>query len=855
MQQNNKKPVLYLMPCNHFDLAWRRAFRKKLLDNGKTYVSYSDLEQYYIEDNISFCEKFPEYKFQIESVHVAKEFLKNSPDKKEMLVLLAKQGRLYITGSGDNIIDSNMVLGETIVRNFVSGLLWVENNFGQKTSIAYRADAFGNSAQLPQILKGCETDYVLGISYSGADEKYWRGLDGSTIILAYIPCVGWGGGSAKYPPCKCCGGTGRTAENGECTECGGRGIDSEKADAFWTIFSVDEETLLGSGHGYVLLGPEESLPQLQTIEKARELKGKFDVEFTNFEEPLKFLEEIYKNRENPGAGEVHDGVELNPNNTGCYVTRIKTKQNLRRQEYSLLAAEALSVFAYLKNKKYPSLELDGLWSGVLYSAFHDVVTGTHVDKAYSELEEMWKQIDDGTSRVIERSLDELRVQDENAFTIINPTGYTQTGSAKLTLPGEITSLKVTAGDGRNIPVVELSRSGGQTQAEVLVSDIAPYSSLLLHVLNQKNDMPVITSDTEPVIQNERFLIKADTNGILSIYDKKLQREIAKADAYRPGEFILEHDEGSPWATLSSDRSQLSLTVNTYIKSVEKGAGYERIVFVSGPAKKYNQNDVIIEWSVTLTEGIERVDFKTTVRWDTYSQRLKIAFPFTFQGEHIYEIPYGFLNRKPYEPSYSWVGSNGDWPAVNWAGAEGKGISAAVLNKGTPSYTMTDGGHESTTLFLSVLRSPCIPTHLHEPGYYTMREWDGMLDTGTHTFEYSITAYDTTFDKSSVVNDAGAYNAGLVVSKGCILLPQLPAIHSGSAYSSALKLAENGKDIVMRLAEFRGFGGTVEIDLPDYVKSVQKVNFLERQGTDIPVNDKKASFILRPFEISSVLFVL
>ena len=38
----------------------------------------------------------------------------------------AKEGRAFIPGSGDVIVDSNLILGETIIRNYLTGLLWAE---------------------------------------------------------------------------------------------------------------------------------------------------------------------------------------------------------------------------------------------------------------------------------------------------------------------------------------------------------------------------------------------------------------------------------------------------------------------------------------------------------------------------------------------------------------------------------------------------------------------------------------------------------------------------------------------------------------------------------------------------------
>ena len=46
---------------SHFDLMWRRPFRKNFVSKGYNYVSYGDLEAYYIIDNINFAKKHDFY--------------------------------------------------------------------------------------------------------------------------------------------------------------------------------------------------------------------------------------------------------------------------------------------------------------------------------------------------------------------------------------------------------------------------------------------------------------------------------------------------------------------------------------------------------------------------------------------------------------------------------------------------------------------------------------------------------------------------------------------------------------------------------------------------------------------------
>jgi len=69
---------------------------------------------------------------------------------------------------------------------------------------------------------------------------------------------------------------------------------------------------------------------------------------------------------------------------------------------------------------------------------------------------------------------------------------------------------------------------------------------------------------KPIIQNQRFRIEADEHGIVAIHDKlkHLRADVAARSAYRPGELVLEHDEGSPWATIHPDRTRTPLAEKT-----------------------------------------------------------------------------------------------------------------------------------------------------------------------------------------------------------------------------------------------------------------------------------------------------
>ena len=90
--------------------------------------------------------------------------------------------------------------------------------------------------------------------------------------------------------------------------------------------------------------------------------------------------DVVARTDDPGL-EVSDQVEANCIYTGCYVSRIRTKQDLRRIENLVNTAERWATVAYLLGLEYPSDDLLAAWRNTVFLAFHDAVTGTHAGSA------------------------------------------------------------------------------------------------------------------------------------------------------------------------------------------------------------------------------------------------------------------------------------------------------------------------------------------------------------------------------------------------------------------------------------------------------------------------------------------
>ncbi len=852
METMDSRPRLLVTVNNHFDPTWRRCWDRRFEFRGDIYVSYADLETYYMLDNLELARQYPTTKFEAESAIVARKFLERHPEALEDLQALAKEGRFAVTGGGEAIIDGNMVLGESLVRNLVSGLLWVEETFGQRTRLAVRNDAFGNSAQLPQILRGCEIAWMTGASYSLAEGVYWRGLDGSTIVHATLPIAARGGGNTKYAPCSQCRGAG-VIKGEACAPCGGRGI--EMSERSWLPGEIDPHSYDRFGAALVSVAPEELLPNPDLVAWVERMPAQLNAGFALEEEALPYIQPWLDQVDAAPEALIHPAAELNPNNAGCWVTRIQTKQQVRQLEHALLAAETLATMAAFAGQTYPKTELDSAWRQLFFAEFHDAITATHVDPAYVELRDVWANLAAHIDGVRWGACTRLTAAEPGAISVVNTTGHAMTEIATVTVPAMPDTVTLEDAEGRCIAPTATHRDaeGGLT-IRFVARDVPPMESRPYRLRPGGGDAPTVAMLGRPRIENERFLIEGDGQGLSRIFDKTLGWEVLTAAEYRPGEFILEHDEGSPWATLHPDQSRTRLAPHTRLLAAEAGPGWQRLRYeVSTPREMgLSGHALLAEVLVTLTEGIERVDFRAQAHWDAFNHRLRVAFPVPFEGRHFYEIPYGMVERHPYSPSFGWAGANGDWPAVGWAGIEGRDASVAVLNKGTPSYRIEPDGQGGSTLLLSLLRSPAIPTYLHEPEFYTMTDWDGMRDAGQHSFEYALVAYGSEFADSPIVLDADGYNAGLLTVEGRLVTPSMPTLTSRIARLTSIKRTERSEGWAVRLVEYRGVGGEATLKLPPQIQRALRTNLLEREAAPLALTAGEVHLYLRPWEIVTVV---
>ena len=799
-----EKPVITVTGHTHIDVAWLwriRETRQKMARSMATALALMD--------------EYPDYQFMYNQGVLLDWLSQDYPELFDRVQSQVKAGRFEIEGALWLEPDANITSGESFVRHILHGVRYHEETFSVTPRIFWLPDTFGYSAALPQLMKLSGVDVFVTHKLSWNDTNrmpnetfHWEGIDGSTVAAYFLttqPYTSKSIGTTYCPDLKPTHVMGTWRRHGQ--------------------QDLNTELFLVYGHGDGGGGPtREMLENIRRMEKG--IPGCPAIRH----EPMRpfFDRLLQRMADRPADFPTWVGELYLEFHRGTLTSVAKNKRNNRYAEQVLRELEALAVIAELQvGHAYPGEELHALWRIVLLNQFHDILPGSSVEGVFVDSD---RDYADFFARA-----DALRASlvgnllPSGTMGVFNPLGRPRDGLLQLAV---VEPHAVTLG-GKRLETQTLHHADGSQAQAVPVAALAPMALTSMDIApagaaSGTSDLQV----TEGSLENDRLSLRFNPKGqIVSIIDKQLGRELLRdghpanrLQAYR--DMPVQYDA---WDIDDSFEDQVWEIDDLISAQVVETGPYRTAIRFEW---RYESSRIV--QVIALEAGSPRVDIDSFVDWHEHDTLIKAAFPLEIHArESTAEIQFGHV-RRPTHRNTSWDEARFETVMHRWMDLSEPDFGVAFFNDSKYGYDV-----RGSTVRLTLLKSPTYP-------------WPNA-DQGEHRFRYALRVHHGLHD-TDIPAEAEAYNLPLRLVAGARDLATATSAHALVSIAGdgvtleAVKKAENGDAVILRLWETRGRGAEVIVTMPPGARTVERVNLLEREPETLSLSEGKVCLTFTPFEI-------
>ena len=632
----NSESVISCIGHTHIDVAWLWTVAQT---REKAQRSFSTV--------LNLMKRYDDYIFMSSQPQLYQHVKEVDPELYEEIKERIKEGRWEPEGAMWLEADTNLISGESLVRQILYGKRFMREEFGVDNKILWLPDVFGYSGALPQILKksGVDKFFTSKMAWNETnkmpnDTFIWEGIDGSSVLASFVP---------SYV----------------------QKIEPRDIYGSWDGYknkSVTNNTLLTFGYGDGGGGPTYEM-----LENYKRLKyGIPGMPKVKIEKASKFfdrLEEDFKKNtaelksEPRWVGEMY--LEMH---RGTYTSIAKNKKNNRKSELLHLLAESVSVTNMLLcNGEYPEKILRKNQTNILLNQFHDIIPGSSIKEVYDVTDIEYARILKEGEEIVDEKLSAIKssLNTEGGIFVYNPT------------PFEISDY------------IEVD---GKT---VYAEKIPAHGYKVIESKEAENEIKV----SEKSIEND--LLKVTFNDkyhIVSVFDKECMREVISEGAEANRFEVFEDYPKAYDAWEITDYYKQKMWVADDVSEIELLPYGIRI------KRKYQKSEIIQD--IILKNGSKRIDFKTKIDWHEDHVLLKAAFPVDIRNNNAtYDIQFGNLERPTHENT-SWDKAKFEVSAHKWADLSETGYGVSILNDCKYGYNT-----EKNVMKISLLKAATYPNSL------------------------------------------------------------------------------------------------------------------------------------------------
>ncbi|EPX71490.1 alpha-mannosidase [Schizosaccharomyces octosporus yFS286] len=798
-ETNPNQTKVYAVGHCHIDTAWLWPFaetRRKIVRSWATQLNLLD--------------RYPEYRFVCSQAQQYEWLKQDHPRTYERLKKHVKSRQFLPVGGSWVEHDTNLPCGESLIRQFLFGQRFFQDEFDVRCDTFWLPDTFGYSSQIPQIcrLAGMDRFLTQKLSWSNINSFphstfNWVALDGSQVLC-------------HMPP-----------------------ADTYTADTNVTdiIHSVFQHKNLANDQAGLLvfgIGDGGGGPTPEMLEKLRRCKGVANTigqlpEIKLGDSVDDFFDGVFKRTSNAATLPSWVGELYLEFHRGTYTTQSEIKSSMRKAEFSLHDLEYFATLAFVRipGFKYPVREINELWKTTLLCQFHDVLPGSCIEMVYKDAIPMMHNVFRSSELLIKAILEQLGFRQITSHTTL--PDYLLT-----TLPWNV---------------------GGVVDESANTTPLSFYESIdnpniLVRSENYvKHPARAYESNGCLVLRTDKFLVRISKSGlIMSIHDFYNDREVLdlKTGINKTGanQYVLLQDTPlsfPAWDTEIYSLDKYSILTDGKAQIYETGPTKASVLVETPISEKSSIKTVISISGFNNDDDASSIDFSCEVDWHEDYKFLKVEFPVDIHAEYVsYETQFGITHR-PTHYNTSWDVAKFEVCHHKFADYSDYNYGVSILNDCKYGFSV-----HGNLMRLSLLRSPKQP--------------DAHADMGKHYFRYAILPHKGGLSPQ-VVRAAYKFNSLFrFVNKNSIetsveALDFVRVDGDENIIVSNVKKAEDEDAIILRLYESLGGRSRCRLTLKNCdIKSVTKCNILEEDIAQVNLqNDEEGCHIqieLKAFEIAS-----
>lgn len=794
----------------HIDTAWLWRLRQTKEKAARSFASV-----------VNLMREYPEYKFMSSQAQLYDYVKHDYPELYEGIKELVKEKRWEPEGSMWVESDTNVVSGESLVRQFLVGKRFFRDEFGVDNRIMWLPDVFGYSGALPQIIKKSDIDYFMTTKISWNEfDKFpfdtfnWRGIDGTEVLSHFIPTL------------ECDSKGFMTTYNGD--------LGPDQVIGGWRRYSnkdLNKNVLFSFGWGDGGGGPTRDM-----LEKSRRMADGIDgCPVVKQEFARDFFDRLAKEVEGSDRLPVWSGELYLEFHRGTLTAQARNKKYNRKSEYMYQDAETLGVLAkLLSESKYPSEQLLEGWKIILLNQFHDIIPGSSIAPVYEDSKEQYEQIGKAGNDMISASEKAIAANigtDGKTVVVFNTLGFARTSVAVTDIPAD-GDFYITDCCGNTVP----SQITACRKLAFLAADVPAKGYKTFKVVSGKADAKCGVSVLGDTFENDFYRVTFNENkNVAEFFDKASCRSVAPVGETL-GRLIAYEDRAhnhEAW-DIKCYYGEKSWNIDN-VKSAEiiENGSVRTVMKVERTFNLSNITQYFVFYPHTA-----RIDIFHDIDWKEKRVALKADYPVDVNATAAtFDIQFGNIKRSAHENT-TWDFAQFEVCGHKWADLSDNGFGFSVLNDCKYGWTVKDG-HIKPTL----LRSATSPNH--------------DQDRERHTFTYSMFAHKGDVSTSSVVTESYDLNVPLTAVAVDAENGSLPTEFSlvsadkSNIIIETVKKAEDSDDIIIRMFETWNSRTNTVLNFGLPVESVAECNLMEEKDSALELTDGKLELTFKPFEIKTI----